>query len=105
MTSPTSVQLMKSSVEDGPPPLVGEEVENVFDYDPSGTTTTTTTTTSDSDLGHFQDSAYVTKLLDRKEYYRDPRAKQAITDEGKSLVDQGTWLLESVRHREERAAQ
>ena len=34
MTSPTSIQLMKSSVEDGPPPLVGEEVEICFRLQP-----------------------------------------------------------------------
>ena len=46
-------------------------------------------------------TALVTKLLDRKEYYRDPRAKQAIRDEGRSLVDQGTWLLNTVTEKQE----
>ena len=80
MTSSTIIDMVKMPIKDGPPPLVGEEVENPFDYCPSGTsTTTTTTTTSTSGFGNISTApALVTKLLDRKEYYRDPRAKQAI---------------------------
>ena len=40
--------------------------------------------------------ANVTKLLDRKEHYRDPKAREAIRLEGESLVDKGTWLLQTV---------
>ena len=40
--------------------------------------------------------ANVTKLLDRKDHYRDPKAKEAIRLEGESLVQKGTWLLQSV---------
>ena len=36
--------------------------------------------------------ALVTKLLDRREQYRDPKARQAIKVEGQSLVEQGAVL-------------
>ena len=38
----------------------------------------------------------MTKLLDRKEHHRDPKAKEAIRQEGESLVNKGTWLLNTV---------
>ena len=43
----------------------------------------------------------VTKLLDRKEYKTNPRAIQAIKEEGQGLQEAGTWDLSSVRERED----
>ena len=38
----------------------------------------------------------VTKLLDRSEVHKDHRALTAIKEEGRSLVEAGTWLEDTV---------
>ena len=47
---------------------------------------------------HFIPRAFhaVTKLMDRKEQYRDPRAQSAIWAEGQALLKEGTWLPETM---------
>ena len=45
--------------------------------------------------------AAVTKLLERVEVYRDPKAVEAIKAEGKALVDQRTWLEDTVIERDQ----
>ena len=83
--------------------------ENVLDNCPTGTTTTSTTSSVSSPFDSLLKKcssdpsvvAAVTKLLDRRQHYFDPRAKQAIKDEGKSLTDKGTWLLHTVTEKSE----
>ena len=87
---------------DDMPPLVdeGDDDSDNTTYDPHFSTSPSQFL-SDSISDVTPMTALVTKLLDRREYYRDPRAKQAIRDEGKSLVDQGTWLLHTVPEKQE----
>ena len=46
----------------------------------------------------------VTKLLDRKEMVSDPKAMQAVRDEGRALVDAGNWREDTVREKDELVA-
>jgi len=51
---------------------------------------------SDTDEQSSVLRAAVTKLLDRKEWSRDPKALEAIRKEGEGLVAEQTWLAETV---------
>ena len=55
------------------------------------------------DLTSEDESIYagVTKLLDRNEAHRDPRAHQAIRAEGEALIKEKTWLEETVIEKDE----
>ena len=45
--------------------------------------------------------ALVTKLLSRQEVRGNPRAIQAIAEEGRALVDAGTWLEDTVIEKDQ----
>lgn len=47
----------------------------------------------------------VTKLLDRKEQWKDPRAQQAIWAESQALLAEGTWLPETMIDKDDLIAQ
>ena len=53
-------------------------------------------TTDTMDSSDSEEHAAVTKLLDRKDHWRDPLAKEAIRTEADDLVKRGTWLLDTV---------
>ena len=46
-------------------------------------------------------SATVTRLLDRGESLKNPKALEAIHKEASGLVDKGTWDLETVREKDD----
>ena len=53
------------------------------------------------EIGSPQVPLAVTKLLDRLEMFADPKAMQAVRDEGQALVDAGTWRMDRVREKDE----
>ena len=43
----------------------------------------------------------VTRLLDRKEMISDPEARKAVKAEGAALIEEGTWLEDTIINRDD----